>query len=101
MDFRVTIATGEFPHQPNNTVNFPRKIRYCGVTWLGSNYTAATEEFTSLVGMPRLKASHLISVSNGSQRAVTTGNIDANGTVRLVQGNKGECAGGPEVLLHR
>jgi hypothetical protein len=43
MDFRVTIATGEFPHQPNNTINCPRKIRYCGVIWLVSNYTVVTE----------------------------------------------------------
>jgi hypothetical protein len=54
----------------------------------------------SLVEMPRLKASRLTPVSNGSHRAVTTANIDANGTVRLVQGNTDECAGGPEGLLH-
>jgi hypothetical protein len=40
---QVTIATGESPHQPNNTVNCPRNIRHCGVIWLVNNYTAATE----------------------------------------------------------
>jgi hypothetical protein len=99
MDFRVTIATGESPHQPNNTVNYPRNIRYCGVIWLVSNCTVATERIHVAGGDDEARV--LMSVSNGSNCAVTTANIDANGKVRLVQGNTDECAGGPEGLLHQ
>ena len=101
MDFRITIATGEFPHQPNNTVNCSRKIRYCGVTWLVSRLITPQpqKESAALVEMPGFKDSHLMSVSNGSHRAVTTVNIDYDGTVRFLQGNTGECAGRVEGLL--
>ena len=88
-DFRVTIATGESLTRRVTLLIAPGRFDTAELFDQSVITRRSRKEFTSLVATSRLRVPHLVSVCNGSWRAVTAANIDDNGTITLLQGDAG------------